>query len=459
MKLVCSIYILFFSLFGFSQIDGIWHTSFSIMGMTNKIEMSIRDYPNQTEIFLTETGKFKDVRMDKVEITDSSLSFSWTKIGLSFKGKYFSNGDSLVGVLSQMDIKWPANFYRQEQAQIEIKRPQEPKEPFSYSSQEVSIKNGAITLSGTLTLPNASEFNYPIVVLASGSGPQDRNCEILGHKSFLVIADYLAKNGIGCLRFDDRGCGKSSGIFQKATLEDFASDVKACVDFIARDSRFSDNKIGIIGHSEGGMHALIAAKKNKQVDFVVELASVGTSGAEVLIEQQYLVPLKMGKSEEYAKWNSNLYAGICLILMDYSIEKSIDPMNDFLREMYQKAPQEYKNQMTEMNFNMALNQFLNNEWGRQFIAFETKDYLKKLKVPLLVINGSEDIQVPAKSSQASFSLYASNKSKEKMKLILAEGLNHLFQHCKTCSVLEYGELEETFSTDILLQMTNWINEL
>ena len=459
MKIVCSFCTLFFSAFGFSQIDGVWNTSFSVMGMTNKIEMVIRNYPNQTEISLSETGKFEDVRMDKVEITDSSLSFSWTKIGLSFKGKYFSNGDSLIGVLSQMDVKWAANFYRQEQAQIELKRPQEPKEPFSYSSQEVSIKNGAITLSGTLTWPNTSDLTYPIVVLASGSGPQDRNCEILGHKSFLVIADYLANNGIGCLRFDDRGYGKSTGVFQNATLEDFSSDVKACVNFLAKVPRFSANKIGIIGHSEGGMHALIAAKKNKQVDFVIELASVGTSGAEVLIEQQYLIPLKMGKSEEYARWNSNLYAGICAILMDYSIEKSIDPMNDYLREIYQIAPEEYKSQTSEMNFNMALNQFLNNEWGRQFIAFETKDYLKKLKVPLLVINGSEDIQVPAKSSQAAFELYASKKTKEKMKLILPEGLNHLFQQCKTCSVLEYGELEETFSKDVLLQITNWIKEL
>jgi pimeloyl-ACP methyl ester carboxylesterase len=427
------------------------------MGTTNKIEMAIRNYPSQTEISLSETGKFKDVQMDNVEITDSSLSFSWTKIGLSFKGKYFSNGDSLIGVLSQMDVKWAANFYRQEQAQIEIIRPQEPKEPFPYSSQEVRIKNGGVTLSGTLTLPNASVLNYPIVVLASGSGPQDRNCEILGHKSFLVIADYLARNGIGCLRFDDRGYGKSTGIFQKATLEDFASDVRACVNFLAKDSRFSANIIGIVGHSEGGMHALIAAKKNKQVDFVVELASVGTSGADVLIEQQYLIPLKIGKSEEYAKWNSTLYAGICAILMDYSMEKSIDPMNDYLREMYKTAPQDYKNQMTEMNFNMALNQFLNNAWGRQFIAFETKDYVRKLKIPLLIINGSEDIQVPAKPSQAAFSLHASKKSK--VKVILAEGLNHLFQQCTTCSVLEYGELEETFSTDVLLQMTNWIKEL
>ena len=459
MKIVCSICTLFFSLFGFSQIDGVWHTSFSVMGMTNKIEMVIRNYPNQTEISLSEKDKFEDVRMDKVEITDSSLSFSWTKIGLSFKGKYFSNGDSLVGVLSQMDIKWAANFYRQEQAQIELKRPQEPKEPFSYSSQEVSIKNGAITLSGTLTLPSSSVSNYPIVVLASGSGAQDRNCEILGHKSFLVIADYLAKNGIGCLRFDDRGYGKSTGVFQNATLEDFSSDVKACVNFLSKVPRFSANKIGIIGHSEGGMHALIAAKKNKQVDFVIELASVGTSGAEVLIEQQYLIPLKMGKSEEYAKWNSNLYAGICTILMDYSIEKSIDPMNVYLREMYKTAPQDYKDQMTEMNFNMALNQFLNNEWGRQFIAFEAKDYLRKMKVPLLVINGSEDIQVPAKSSQAGFLAHTSKKLKVDIKLILAEGLNHLFQQCTTCSVLEYGELEETFSTDVLLQMTNWIKEL
>lgn len=444
-----------------SQIDGKWYTSFSIMGTTNRMEMNILDYPKNTVVTFSDSDSdnFKDIKMDKLVITDSTLNFTWTTIALSFKGKYYSNGDSIVGVMSQMDIKWGVTFKREQQEKIVVKRPQEPKAPFAYPVEEVLIKNGEILLSGTLTLPKNVENNFPIVILASGSGPQNRDCDILGHKSFLVIADYLARNGIACLRFDDRGTGKSTGVYQLASLEDFASDVKACVTYLKKDPRFGKNSIGIAGHSEGGMHALIAARKNKHVKFIIELASIGTSGREVLIEQQYLIPLKSGKSESYAQWNKETYTGICDIISNYSIEKAIEPLNKLLSEMYAKAPQEYKDQTSEMNFKLGTNMFINNEWGRQFVAFEAKDYLKKLKIPILAINGSQDIQVPPVKNQQGFEQNFSKKSKIKSKAIVIDGLNHLFQKCDSCTVYEYGELEETFSEQVLIAMRDWIKEL
>lgn len=455
-------YILVFLPFAtFAQIDGQWHTSFSVMGITERMDLNISNYPSDPIVTLSDPDEetFKDVKMEKVLVNDSSLSFTWSKIGLTFKGKYYKNGDSIQGVMSQMDIKWGATFTRFEQAKKVVKRPQEPKEPFAYPVEEFLIQNGDITLGATLTLPKNAGENFPIVVLASGSGAQDRNCELLGHKSFLVIADYFARNGIGALRFDDRGVGKSTGSYQEASLLDFASDVKACVSFLANDVRFNNNPIGIAGHSEGGMHALIAAKKNKHVEFILELASVGTSGRVVLVEQQYLVPKKSGKSEEYSRWNQAVFSGLCDIISNTSQEKSNEQINAFLDKMYEQAPQEYKEQTTIFNFKIGLSMFLNNEWGRQFIAFETADYLKKINIPILAINGSQDLQVPPLSNQEGFSKNFSKKSKAKSKALIVDGMNHLFQKCTSCTVYEYGELEETFSESVLILIRDWIKEV
>lgn len=447
--------------FSIGQIEGLWHTSFAVMGTTERMDMNISNYPNDPIITVNDpdNNNFKDAKMEKVIITDSSLSFNWSKIGLSFKGKYYKNGDSIQGVMTQLDIKWPVTFTRFEQAKKIVKRPQEPKEPFAYPVEEILIKNGDITLGATLTLPKNAEENFPIVVLASGSGPQDRNCELLGHKSFLVIADYLARNGIGTLRFDDRGVGKSSGSYQLASLMDFGSDVRACVSFLTSDTRFKGHPIGIAGHSEGGIHALIAAKKNKDVHFIIELASVGTSGRSVLIEQQYLIPKKSGKSDAYAEWNKEVFSGLCSIIESNTQEKSTELINAFLDKMYEKAPQEFKDQNNIFNFKIGMNMLLNNDWGREFITFETADYLKKIKVPILTINGSQDLQVPPLPNQEGFNNSFSKKSKPKSKTIVVEGLNHLFQACSTCTVLEYGELEETFSEKVLILMRDWIKEI
>ncbi len=394
--------------------------------------------------------------MTNVVVRDSSVSFSYQKIGLSFKGKYHRDGDTLMGVMSQSDVRWTVVFRREMLEIAKINRPQEPVPPFDYPIEEVLIKNGDIVLGATLTLPKDQSHPFPIVVLASGSGAQDRNCEIMGHKSFWVIADFLAQNGIGCLRFDDRGVGKSTGVFATASLLDFGSDVSACVNFLAEDERFHDCPLGIVGHSEGGMHALIAAKKNKSVEFVIELASVGTSGKNVLIEQQYLIPLAAGKDTAYATWNRDVYAGLSEIIARYPQNKASDRIAEFLDTMYQIAPSDFKSAANIMNFKVGLNVFLNNDWGRQFITFDTKKYLKKLKIPILAINGSMDIQVPPYPSQQGFSSLFAKQTRSTSEAAIIEGLNHLFQRCERCDIMEYGDLEETFSPVVLQKMREWI---
>ena len=447
----------FFPFFLFGQITGDWHSSFTIVGKSNRMDLQITLTPEPT-VTLTnpDAKKPEPIPMTNVVVSDSAVSFSYQKIGLSFHGKYYRDGDTLMGVMSQSDVRWTVIFRRELLEVAKIIRPQEPVPPFDYPIEEVLIKNGDIVLGATLTLPKDQIHPFPIVVLASGSGAQDRNCEIMGHKSFWVIADYLARNGIGCLRFDDRGVGKSTGVFAKASLLDFGSDVSACVNFLAEDERFYNCPIGIAGHSEGGMHALIAAKKNKSVEFVIELASVGTSGKNVLIEQQYLIPLAAGKDTAYATWNRDVYAGLSEIIERYPQKKASDRIAKFLDTMYQKAPSEYKSLTNIFNFKVGLNVFLNNDWGRQFITFDTKKYLKKLKIPILAINGSRDIQVPPNSNQQGFSSLFAKQTRSTSEAVIIEGLNHLFQRCVSCDILEYGDLEETFSPEVLQKMREWI---
>lgn len=445
----------------FGQINGTWHTSFSIMGNSNRLDMFVNNNPINPSISVTnpDSDKTKNLLMDKVKITDSTLSFFWTKTGISFEGKYSKTGDSLVGVMSQMDVKWEVNFTRHEHEKIVLKRPQEPKAPFAYPVEEILIQNGENVLGATLTLPLNAGSNYPIVVLASGSGAQDRNCELVGHKSFLVIADYFARNGIACLRFDDRGVGKSTGSFQTASLEDFASDVNTCVNYLVQDPRFAGNKIGVAGHSEGGMHALIAAKSNKKIQFIVELASVGTSGGEVLAEQNYLIYKASGSSEEVGVWAKETITGICGILAANSADKAVEPLSKYIETRYAIAPKEFTDMTSVSQYKMGTIMMLNNDWGRQFTGFQAANYLKKIKVPVLAINGSKDIQVPPVSNQAGFAKSFSKKSLSQSKAIVVDGLNHLFQNCNTCTTSEYVELEETFSETVLKEMTVWIKGL
>jgi pimeloyl-ACP methyl ester carboxylesterase len=444
-----------------SQIDGTWHTSFVVMGTSNRMTMTISNYPEKPKVTIInpDSESQKETKMDAVKMTDSTLSFSWSAIALTFKGQFYPQGDSLAGEMNQSGIEWPVCFFREEQAIIKVARPQEPQEPFNYTVIDTLIENGKIVLGATLVIPNNLSGNYPIVVLASGSGAQDRNCELLGHKPFWVIADYLAENGIASLRFDDRGVGKSTGVFQMATLEDFASDVLACVSFLKSDSRFANHPIGLVGHSEGGMHVMMAAHKNKTVQFLIELASVGTTGKDVLVEQQYLIPKKGGQTEEYAQWNKSLFEEMSALLLATKNKNRAEKLTAYLNEKYKSAPEEYKKLTNEMNFKLGMQMFMNSEWMIQFLSYQTADYLTKLSIPIFAINGSEDIQVPAESSQQGFEKNFSKESRSYSKAVIAVGKNHLFQTCIECTVKEYGDIEDTFSEEVLKEMATWIKSL
>jgi pimeloyl-ACP methyl ester carboxylesterase len=443
----------------FGQITGEWHAAFSVAGQSTRLDLFIdrvgRD--GTLKIGLPDVSGFEPKIIENSTISKDSLAFSWENIGLSFSGKYVSSGDSLFGMMKQSGLEWKVTFKREIQATKKVNRPQEPKPKFPYEIKEIEIKNGKNAIGATLTLPKGNA-NFPIVILSSGSGPQNRDCEIMGHKPFWVIADYLTNNGIGVLRFDDRGVGKSTGEFSKASLFDFASDVEVCYKYIKKN--FKGHKVGLAGHSEGGMHTLIVASKNPKLDFLIQLAAVGTNGRDVLVEQQYLIPKSSGKSESYAKANSMVYDSVTSLLISNDNQVFPSKVSEFLKRNFDQFSEDYKKEGTIEEFSAGLTNFLNNDWGRQFMQFNSRDYLSKIYCPILVVNGSEDIQVPPIKNQEGFRNGFSNQSKSlsRSKILLIPGLNHLFQTCKKCNVIEYGELEETFSPIVLKAMLDWIND-
>jgi len=458
MKIALFTFIICISSQLFGQITGVWHTSFTVAGTNNRMDLYIdgigRD--GTLKIGLPDIAEFEPKLMENATITKETLEFSWETLALKYKGKYASKGDSIYGIMSQSGLEWDVTFKREEQVLKKTIRPQEPKAPFDYTVEELIITNGKFNIGATLTTPKNIK-DFPIVVLASGSGPQNRDCEIMGHKPFWVIANYLTKNGIGVLRFDDRGTGKSTADYSKANLEDFSSDVEACYKFLRK--KYKKNKIGLAGHSEGGMHTLMATTQLKKVDFLIQLAAVGTNGREVLVEQQYLIPIKNGQSEEVARWSSSTYDTLTTLLIQTPKTDFANQVIAFVDRNFESIPGELKEKATKQEFINGYISFLDNSWARGFMRFESREYLQKINCPILVINGSEDIQVPALKNQEGFRKNFSEKSKLKSKIVLFPGLNHLFQSCLKCTVLEYGDLEETFSSKVLNEMVSWLKEL
>lgn len=246
-----------------------------------------------------------NIGVDRAKFANDTLSIFSKEISVSFLGIINAEHDSISGYWSQ-GRKFPLVLARVAKLP-ELNRPQEPQKPFPYTEEDVEFINekDGIMFSGTLTLP-ASGSNLTAVVMVTGSGPQNRDEELLGHKPFLVISDYLTRNGMAVLRYDDRGTGNSTGVFSAATTAHFATDAEAACEFLKKDARINPKKIGVIGHSEGGMIAPMIAAQNKEVAFIVMLAGPGLKGEEILLLQSELIARADSTPENEIKKNTDL---------------------------------------------------------------------------------------------------------------------------------------------------------
>lgn len=372
------------------------------------------------------------------------------------------SGDSLIsGIWSQGGGDFELILHRAGGVYVP-KRPQEPKEPFPYEVKEVEIINQKdnIKLSGTLTLPQG-DGPFPAVILVSGSGPQDRDEALLGHKPFYIIADYFTRRGIAVLRFDDRGVGKSGGSFAEATSFDFAKDAEAAFKFLISEKKIDIKKIGIAGHSEGGLIAPIVAVNNPDLDFIILMAGPGTSGHKIIIDQTRLIMEKSGEKE--ATINE------VLVLTDKQI-RIVKAENDSAlasRKMYEETVKQINAMksvaadakpamISQAQAGIAQ---MNSPWFRAFVTYDPAVTLVKVKCPVLAMNGTLDLQVPCETNLQAIEKYLKKGGNKEFKIVRFEGLNHLFQHTKTGLPSEYGENEETFSTEAMDVMVEWIKGL
>lgn len=342
---------------------------------------------------------------------------------------------------------------------------QTPKPPFTYKSDSVEYDNATKTvhLGATFSYP-ATKGPFTTVLLITGSGQQDRDETILGHKPFAVIADYLVKKGYAVLRVDDRAVGKSKGDLRKATSEDFADDVITSINYLLTRKEVDKNKIGLMGHSEGGLIAPIVYSKYPGIAFIVSLAGTGVSGAEILLRQQ-TDPVKGLVSDEAYNAFYTLTQRTLTAIHDYHL-KPDSVILDSARNIYinwkKGKPDSILSQLradkaSPEQYAMSIKPEL-IPWLRYFIATEPSFYWSQVKCPVLALNGEKDIQVYPDQNLSAIKASLEKAGNSKLKTVKLPGLNHLFQHCTKCTFKEYGELEETFSTDVLKIISRWLKK-
>lgn len=452
-----SVLLILISSVSFGQLDGIWHSSFKVAGKSLLMDLEIKGIgrDGSVTVSIPDQPKMKPEEMSEYAIFKDSLFFRWTRIGLSFSGKL--SNDSLRGSMSQSGLTWPVIFTKTAQVAVIAGRPQDPIGPFSYAESELVIKNKKVKIAGTFTYPKGENQLYPIVILVSGSGAQDRNCEIMGHKPFWVLADYLSKNGIGVFRYDDRGVSKSTGDFESATETDFTTDVLSILRYFQKT--YPGHPLGIYGHSEGGIIGLRAAAQFKDLSFLIESASVGTNGKHVLIDQQYDIPLANGLSEELSTWNQRLFDEAAKIALKTEVKTFNAAYSTWLNSVWKELPDSIKEGKSEKEMSDEMSAFMNNDWAREFLNYRAADYLKEVTLPILVLNGKKDIQVRWSESQHGFKQHMSTKTLAHSKFIAYEDLNHLLQPCVKCDIMEYATIETSLSPQVMQDIFTWIQSL
>jgi uncharacterized protein len=445
----------------FNKVTGSWLGTLDVGAAKLRIGLLVADSSGilASKLMSPDQGAM-NIRVDKTEFADDTLKIVSKEISASFKGKLTNENDSLKGYFIQ-GRKFPLTLLRVEKLP-EMLRPQEPKRPFSYTEEEVSFINekAGISLSGTLTLPSSGN-NFTAVVMVSGSGPQNRDEELLGHKPFLVIADYLTRNGIAVLRYDDRGIGKSKGVFSTATSADFADDAEAALKFLQNDKRINPEKIGIIGHSEGGLIAPIVAARNSNVAFIVMLAGPGLKGKDILLLQSELIARADSTPEKEIKENSKLSKKLYdIAIKEKDDKKAAAKMRKVIDDYWNTlSPETIKNIGVDKKVLIQSVYQILTPWFRYFLSYDPKNALTKISCPVLALSGSNDLQVPPAENLAAIEKYLTKAGNKDFTIKEFEGLNHLFQHSATGSPSEYINIEETFSPEVLDYLAQWLKKL
>ena len=399
-----------------------------------------------------------DIPISKIKVAAENVTLTVKAVGGVFQAQFDETHQKLTGTWHQGGGALPLVVERSEEG-FQLNRPQVPQPPFPYSQREVVFENqsAGISLAGTLTLP-AGDGPFPAVVLVSGSGPQDRDESLMGHQPFLVLADDLTRRGIAVLRFDDRGVGGSTGDFAKATPVDFKDDALAALKFLQSVPEVDSQKIGICGHSEGGLVAPLAAAESPDVAFIVIMAGPGVIGEQILYRQSELILKSMEMSESMIEQSKKLQR------KTFAIVKS-ETDSDTVRTQVQQAIADHESQLSEADkksiealgdMREAEIKMIATPWFRWFLTHDPVPVLAQVRCPVLAITGEKDLQVDPDQNLPVIRQALTAAGHDNFTVKELPQLNHLFQTCQTGSVAEYGQIEETMAPVALEEIGSWI---
>lgn len=405
--------------------EGTWNGELNVMG--NKVPLVFNFSTNGCTIDSPSQG-VNGIQAEKTVKDDGTIKVKVGMIGATFEGK-MADGE-IKGTYVQNGFPLPLTL---KPGKLVVKRPQTPVPPFSYKEESVSFTNAQYTFNGTLTLPENYSRNTPVVLMVTGSGQQNRDEELFSHKPFAVIADALARQGIASLRYDDRGWGDKSVNFADFTTDDFRQDAAAAIPLLRK--RF--NKVGILGHSEGGTIAMMLAAEGK-ADFIVSLAGMAISGKETLIMQNRQAMTAIGLPKETVDSYCN---SISKALDEIASGKKANEIN------INDVPQALK------PITIKALQQADTPYIRHFLTVDVGKLLPEIKCPVLALNGTKDTQVDCDANTTRIEKGLAD-CKHSIKKI--DGVNHLFQHCNTGIVTEYQQIEETIAPEVLQEVAKWI---
>ncbi len=454
-----SILFFFISIFCFSQSpSGDWYATLKAADLPLVFHIQ-KDKKHQKVTVDSPKQKAFDMPAEINLLKNSGIQIFMKNIGVTYEGTYYP--DSIVGVFRQGAIAEKMIFYKEAAITQELRRPQNPKEPITYKIEEVKFLNklDSFYLAGTFTKPE-SLGPFPAIILVSGSGPQNRNEEVSSHKPFWVIADYLTNLGYAVLRYDDRGTHESEGDFNGATTMDFADDAEAAVNYLMERKDVNADQVVVMGHSEGGLIANILAARIKDLSGIVSLAGTSIRGDSIITIQSALISESLTDDKEELElslaFNKAIYAAVIESKSTPELEKTLEVISKKYSKIMIKKGALKKKERKDLI--AQIKRTVLNPWMDEFIKYSPSQDIKYIGCHILVLIGSKDIQVTSKENISGYiNLLPKNDKIQVVKEL--EGLNHFFQKCTSCTISEYGILEETFSTIALEEIRSFLKSI
>ena len=435
-----------------ASVEGVWQAALEANGMRLRYQLHVSHDDQRQLVAALDSPDMGISGLPAVKVSQkiNVFHFEIPVVQGVYEGTLNAAKSLITGTWTQGGITRNLDFQRSDKL-LDLVRPQNPKKPYPYREESVTFANpkAQVSLAGTLTLP-AGAGPFPAAILIAGSGPQDRDDSVAGHRPFLVLADHLTRNGIAVLRYDKRGIGKSPGSFDQATTEDFASDASAALAYLKSRKEVDGKKIGLIGHSEGGIIAPMLASRSSDVAWVVLLAAPALKGEEIMLLQSELILKAAGFDDD-----------------------RIAKARDFNKQSYdlarkEKDPEALETKLTDLVDSTGMSttlppstlkpqaRMMTSAWFRFFLDYDPVPALKKTQCPVLALNGDKDLQMAPKENLAQIQKALQEGGNKDFQTKELPGLNHLFQHAPTGSPTEYGGIEETFAPEALNAISDWI---